>query len=154
MVAWKRGECFKMRLWKKRWMKGKIWANYSMGAASGLMSARRKGGDLKQRLAWNRGVPVASCVGQKNTDWSVWLPVRPATVSSQTLFQVTMLPLYDLWLFVTLPCGESSFITCFPTHPLMIWLRKSKKRRFSKDSREKCSSEQSRPSCHHRTYHG
>ena len=59
-----------------------------------FFGSTRKCGDLKQHLAWKRGLPMASCVCQKEQTRSLQWPVRPATVSSPMLFQVTPIPLY------------------------------------------------------------
>ena len=50
---------------------------------------------------------------KKNTDWSVRLPVRPTTVSSQTLFEDTALPLETQ--------GRNKISKDFSKNPVTIW---------------------------------
>ena len=54
---------------------------------------QRKRGDLKRRLAWNSGRPDRQS-HQMNIFWHAQLAMETPPVASQTLFQVTALPLY------------------------------------------------------------
>ena len=63
-------------------------------------------GEMKQRLAWNRGVSMASSVCHKNTDRLIILLIWLAIVSCQTLFPLNSFPLY-------LELSGSNLLNCF-----------------------------------------
>ena len=74
-----------------RWIIFDFWRNSTAFSKenNGDLQVQRKGGVVKQSLAWNSGEQRVSY----STEWSVWLHIRLAIVSRQIVFHLTSLPL-------------------------------------------------------------
>ena len=101
----------------------KIWNDFFSDI--GIKNAvNRKGGEMKQRLAWNSDEQRVSWT----TEWSMRLPVWLATVSRQTLFHPISFPLhskvsiltYSVWCHREIPRRPSEQSSSHPQKSVFL----------------------------------